>query len=199
MHAEIFDVNQPPSAEARIRQFLDLSSEYLLLVPPRTETPAYFTEGNEEALLSLREGLLAHMLMRKFITKGESVYIPRVFEALLGEYKEHIGTDMGKQLRSYMHDLSAALKKITERGVQYGINGADAVSDKIMLDRYLNGRLLHSDHDKWQHADSSAFRVMLGSWLHVRVAFRDHLEASRHNVCLAVREHDLFPLPGSGN
>lgn len=72
MQADSFNVNQPPSAEARVRQFLDLSDEYLLLVPLRRESPAYFTEGSTEALMSLREGLLAHMLMRKFITKGES-------------------------------------------------------------------------------------------------------------------------------
>ncbi|GEB65817.1 hypothetical protein SAT01_32650 [Sinomonas atrocyanea] len=195
MSAETFAVNQPPNAEVRIRQFLDLSAEYLRLVPPRTESPLYFTAENEDALASLREGLLAHVLMRKFITKGESVYLPRVFEALLEDYKDSIPADLARQLRVYMYELSAALKKITEHGVQYGINGADAVSDRVMLDRYLNGRLLHSDHDKWQQADSSAFRVMLGSWLSTRAEFRDHLQNSRHNVSFAVGSYALFPLP----
>jgi hypothetical protein len=135
------------------------------------------------------------MLMRKFVTKGEGVYIPRVFEAVLGDYKEPIPTHLAKELRVYMNDLSAALKKITERGVQYGINGAETVSDKVMLDRYLNGRLLHSDYDKWQHANSNTFRVLLGSWVQVRAEFRNHLEDARHNICLVVRKHDLFPLP----
>jgi len=129
MQADSFNVNQPPNAEARVRQFLDLSAEYLLLVPLRRESPAYFTEGSAEALTSLREGLLAHMLMRKFITKGESVYIPRVFESLLGDFKEQIQATMAKDLRAYMYGVSTALKNIMERGVQYGINGADAVSD----------------------------------------------------------------------
>lgn len=195
MQADSFNVNQPPNAEARVRQFLDLSAEYLLLVPLRRGSPAYFTEGSAEALASLREGLLAHMLMRKFITKGESVYIPRVFECLLGDFKEQIQATMAKDLRAYMYGVSTALKNIMERGVQYGINGAEAVSDRVMLDRYLHGRLLHSDHDKWQHVDSTAFRVMLGSWLQVRAEFRDHLEASRHNVYVAVNEHSLFSLP----
>jgi hypothetical protein len=194
IRSETFDVKQPPTAEARVRQFMDLSTEYLLLVPLRTKTPAYFTEGNEDALLSLREGLLAHMLMRKFITKGESVYIPRVFDDLLVDYKEQIPKVTAKELRGYLQDLSAALKKIAERDVQYGINGAETVSEKLMLDRYLNGRLLHSDHDKWLQVDANAFRIMLGSWLHVRAAFRDHLEDARDNVRLIVGKYALFAL-----
>lgn len=45
MQADSFNINQPPNAQARVLQFLDLSAEYLLLVPLRRETPAYFTEA----------------------------------------------------------------------------------------------------------------------------------------------------------
>lgn len=196
MCEDSFKVNEPPNAEARAKQFMDLSAEYLRVVPPRIKTPSYYTDSNPEALESLREGLLAHMLMRKFITKGESVYIPRVYEKLLTDYREQIPKPLAKELRSFMHELSGALKSVTGLSVQYGINGAETVSSKVMLDSYLNGRLLHSDHDKWGRANGDAFRIMLGSWTHMRVRFRDHLNASRHNVRLVAREHNLFSIPG---
>lgn len=195
MSEETFNVNQPPSAEARALQFMDLSAEYLRVVPRRTKTPSYYTDTNPDALESLREGLLAHMLMRKFITKGESVYIPRVFDELLTDYSREIPKPFVKEVRGFMQEVSEGLKDVTNRSVQYGYNSDDMVSEKVVLNNYLNGRLLHSDHSKWEHANSEAFRVMLGAWLHVRATFRHHLNASRHNVRLIVTEHNLFSIP----
>ncbi|KQR06795.1 hypothetical protein ASF74_05440 [Arthrobacter sp. Leaf145] len=197
MSSDFFSVNQPPTAEIRVRQFLDLSAEYLALVPSREQGPAYFTAGSDEALDSLREGLLAHMLMRKFITKGEGVYIPRVFEHLLGDYKNQLPASEAKGLRSYIQAVSGDLKNITENNIQYGVTGAEVVSNRVMMDRYLNGRLVHSDYDKWQQLDASAFKVMLASWLHLRANFRDHLVNARYNAYLTVGKHSLFPLPSS--
>ncbi|MCT2360432.1 hypothetical protein M3694_01445 [Kocuria marina] len=195
MSEETFNVNQPPNAKARTLQFMDLSAEYLRVVPHRTKTPAYFTDTNPDALESLREGLLAHMLMRKFITKGESVYIPRVFDELLTDYSKEIPKPFAKEVRGFMQEASEGLKDVTNRGVQYGYNSDDMVPEKVILNNYLNGRLLHSDHGKWENANSETFRVMLGAWLHVRAKFRRYLNASRHNVRLTVTEHSLFSIP----
>lgn len=195
MSEETYNVNQPPNAKARTLQFMDLSAEYLRVVPHRTKTPMYYTDTNPAALESLREGLLAHMLMRKFITKGESVYIPRVFRELLTDYSETIPNSTIKEIRGFEQDVSAALKDVTNRGVQYGYNADDMVSEKVVLNNYLNGRLLHSDHGKWGHANSDTFRVMLGAWLHVRVKFRHYLNTSRRNVRQITTENDLFAIP----
>lgn len=196
MCEDSFKVNEPPNAEVRAKQFMDLSPEYLRVVPPRTKTPSIYTDSNPEALESLRDGLLAHMLMRKFVTKGESVYILRVFDELLTEYKKQIPKSRAKEFRGFMQELSEALKRVPQSGVQYGINGADTLSSKEMMDSYLKGRLLHSDHDKWKRADGDAFRVLLGSWMTMSARFRVCLKASRSNVLLIAREHNLFSLPG---
>lgn len=83
--------NKGPSAASAAQMFLDLSQEYLEVVPDRRGAYSYaFGARTSEQRAALRDAILAVVLQRKFVTPRENTYLPGLLRRIYEEHKNEI-------------------------------------------------------------------------------------------------------------
>lgn len=187
--------NRAPSAAAAAQMFMDLSRDYLELVPDRRTSKVFVSRPRTpDNRAVVREGTLALMMQRKFVTEGENVYISGLLERIYQEHKDELPKPLRPKLRGFRAELKPALDEIASAGIRLVSPDNTERSDQEQAELVLNGRLLHSDYPKWESAGEFAYAGLTGTFLIMQGKFRQYLKMTR--LCLAelADEHKLFPL-----
>lgn len=176
--------------------FMDLSTDYLELVPSSGSVHLWMTARTETQRAELREALFAFMLWRKFVTKGEPVYIPGVVERVLREYKDSIPPPKRREMRRWMHEVSAMIKDgIADDGGIISYSDGRRVRLQEHADLILNGRLLHADCPKWRDAGGRPYFAAITALLTARVQMRHTLLQAQGGLLDLAEQYDLFGVP----
>lgn len=191
MTDESSKVNKAPTAAAAAQQFMDLSQEYLELVPVlRRQT--WPVGDSAKARTTKRVAALAIAMQRKFVTRGENTYIPGLLTRITTEHKSEIPGPLLKKVRGFCAALSPALQELHDvAGERMSEDGAVApLAELAPLIRY--GRLLHSDYEKWLEAGEMPWMGASTSVLLAQSKFRRYLWMAR--LCLE-ELHEAGVLP----
>lgn len=184
-------VNKAPSAAAAAQQFMDLSQEYLELVPVlRRQT--WPIGDSAKARTTKRVAALAIAMQRKFVTRGENTYIPGLLTRITTEHKADIPRDLLGEIKDFSAALSPALQELHDvAGQRMSPDGSvSPLAELAPMIRY--GRLLHSDYEKWLEAGEAPWLGMSTSVLLAQSKFRKYLRMTR----LGLEElHDAGVLP----
>ena len=185
-----FKVVRAPTSIAAAQQFMDLSQEYLELVPQLVEQAIPFGQ-NVRSRTTKRVAALAVVMQRKFVERGENTYIPGLLHRILAEHKENIPTDLKKRVKYFSHELTAALKDLHEANGLYGPNSESLKSTADLVPQILYGRLVHSDYDKWKDGGSNPWFSASASFLFAQDSFRQYIRMTR--LCLIdLCEHGIL-------
>lgn len=146
------------TVDARARMFLDLSRDYLELVPvlesPRISLTARPGADTVETRTVRRALVLSMTLGRKFITRRDPVYMPGLLERIVQERQDRIPRAIRKDVRSTVHDMRAEMDALHDSGGNViRADGSHVTPGEVWeLTRY--GHVLHADPAKWSaHGD----------------------------------------------
>lgn len=174
-----FKVDKVPNALTGAQQFLDLSQEYLELVPrlSRQSLPIGNSIGSRT---TKRVAALAVVMQRKFVQNGENTYLPGLLDNILREHKRDINKNLKKKLRRFQDELSHAIKGLHEAGTVYeSAESQLKKSTALIVPEILYGRLVHSDYKKWKAGGSHPWFVASSSFLVAQDSFRQYIEQMR--------------------
>lgn len=143
----------PPTLEARVQMFMDLSQEYLELVPVMKSRQIWLVGDNENIRFHKRTVALHLSLVRKFITKEDQVYLGTLNNQIVRELGEILPSPITKALKGQQHEL-AKLDRSLFVDESCRIIGEDnqEVDQAQALYNFQYGRILHTDYGKWVKA-----------------------------------------------
>lgn len=159
---------RPPNVDVAARQFLDLSREYLELVPTLTATAiqvdGQLPDGVRGRTIR-RVAVLNMSLGRKFLTPKEAVYPPTLLHRVVDERRDRLTPEMRKNVTGAGHALAEVIKGIHEAGVRVIDGDGNATPTGDYWHRAQNGHTLHADYGKWaQHGqDAWGFTAVHGA------------------------------------
>lgn len=176
--------NRAPNDEAQIDLFLALVEDYRELAE-RLPASTAMTLGGQRDPQDHWHRLLRAFALRKFISKTDSVYLPKVaksLQALLPEDQQGDG--------HFEEGMTKIVDELLEGNGAYGTGQERA--HLIVLDD-LYGRYLHGDYDKWQRTMSRGNdltrEVALWEWVTHIEEFVFKLAAELHDL----REDGTLP------
>lgn len=187
-----FRVAQAPSAAAAAQQFMDLSQEYLQIVPKLHKQTVPFGD-TVSSRTTRRVAALAVVMQRKFVTPGENTYIPGLIDRIYREQRDLMAPELRRKVRHFQAELPGALKELHEARVSYVRERGPARSTSDLPPLILNGRLLHSDYPKWDEGGPNPWFAASSSFLQAQSKFRRYLQMARW--CL-IDLHEAGALPG---
>lgn len=144
------DSNIPPNLLARLQMFMDLSQEYLELVPVMKSHQLYLVGDSENTRFHKRVITLHLSLVRKFINKDDQMFLGTINQQVYNELKAKLPRPIKKTFRQQQHEF-AKLDHTLFIDESFQIVGADnqAIDQSQALYNLLYGRILHDDYGKW--------------------------------------------------
>lgn len=176
---EAFKVAKAPGAIEAAQQFMDLSQEYLELVP-RLPAQAVPFGRSLRSRTTKRVAALAVVMQRKFVERGENTYMPGLLDRVLAEHRERLSPELRKKISGFQHELAKALKELHEARAIYGHDHESTKSTAELVPQILYGRLVHSDYDKWSEGDSDPWFAASLSFLSAQDKFRKYIWMVRY-------------------
>lgn len=181
----------PPTLEARVQMFMDLSQEYFEIVP-RLESFQIMLIGDSNIVRFHKRVISLHLsLIRKFINEDDQVYLGAINQQLYEEYGRNLPRSVRKALRAQQHDY-AKLNQTLFSDETFRIIGTDGeeVDQAQALYNLMYGRILHDDYGKWCSASNwhSAYHQAATSLSNAR----DILRFSR-STFLYLHNRGFFP------
>lgn len=145
------DSNVPPNLHTRLQMFMDLSQEYLELVPVMKSYQMFLIGDSENTRFHKRIIALHLSLIRKFINKDDQMFLGSINQQVYNELKANLPQPIKKTLRYQQHEF-AKLDHTLFVDSSFQIVGADnqVVDQPQALYNLLYGRILHDDYGKWQ-------------------------------------------------
>ncbi|MFC0483884.1 hypothetical protein [Pseudarthrobacter scleromae] len=138
--------NEPSPGELLL-MFESLAIEYEAFDDMLPES-AQFEFGASRDPATFRSNQLRAMLLRKFITKKDAVYLPKVYDAMVSSAAPEFLENCKLNVATRKADFKRAGQSMTEFGVGHGDEQTIHGEHDIYYD--LNyGRLLHADFDRW--------------------------------------------------
>lgn len=134
------------------------------------------------------------MMQRKFVTKGENVYILGLLDRVYREHKDDLPRPLRLKLREFQAELVPALQEIASTGIRLVSPDNWERDDHEQAELVLNGRLLHSDYPKWESAGAFAYSGLTGAFLSMQGKLRRYLKMTRLCLIELADEHKVFPL-----
>lgn len=177
--------SRAPNDEAQIDLFLALVEDYRELAERLPAAPA-MTLGGRRDPQDHWHRLLRAFALRKFISKSDSVYLPKVAKSLQTLLPRDQHGDS-----PFEEGMTAIVEELLEGQGAYGTGQERA--HMIVLDD-LYGRYLHGDYDKWQRTKSRVGliqEVALWEWLTHIEGFVFQLAEELH----ALRAAGTLPTP----
>lgn len=142
-----------PSLDDRARMFMVLSREYLELVPAMPKIRVSLALSGDaktvEARTTRRVLVLSLALGRKFITKGEPVYVPGLLHSVIQERGKAVPREIKKDVSGMVHLMREAIDDLHTQGGWVGSVDTDSTSPSELWDLIRYGSILHSDYEKW--------------------------------------------------
>ncbi|GAA2031616.1 hypothetical protein GCM10009720_09840 [Yaniella flava] len=167
-----------PTAIAAAQQFLDLSQEYLELVP-KLKSQALPIGNSARSRTTKRVAALAVVMQRKFVTRRENTYMPGILERILAEHKDELSPETRKNITAFKHELSGAVKQLHEANAIINDGTNKSASTAVVVPQITYGRLLHADYQKWQDGGPNPWFTAALSFLVSQDRFRDYIEKMR--------------------
>lgn len=141
--------------------FLDLSQEYLELVPVLDSQLLKLSFSDSESKRFIKRILVVHAsLIRKFITRGEVTYVGALYSKILNELKGDMSPGARRILNSALHqELTSELHRnlFTIEGVELVGREGEVLNHSEGLYNLLYGRLLHADYKKWANIEGKSW------------------------------------------
>lgn len=169
-----FTVDKAPGSAEAAQQFMDLSQEYLEIVPKLSAQAIPFGQ-NLRSRTTKRVAALAVVMQRKFVEPGENTYMPGLLDRLLDEHKGKLSPELRKKFNGLKHELSVALKELHEAEAVYGRDAVSIKSTAELVPQILYGHLVHSDYSKWKESGANPWFAASMSFLSAQDKFRKYI------------------------
>ncbi|MCT1368362.1 hypothetical protein [uncultured Kocuria sp.] len=158
---------KPPAAQNAALHFMDLSHEYLLLVPKPAKNlraPAFGPDSSRLERVSIRQIAFAVSMQRKFVHCSEGAYIPQTLEAVLNDLGSSLPEDHRCRLRDLRDRIKPLFDYIARDHADDGYNHEDMEyssglsfeeqrgsmrNANVLYRKFFYGRLIHGDYSKW--------------------------------------------------
>lgn len=163
--------NKPPTAQDAALHFMDLSHEYLLLVPrpaKNLRAPAFGPDHSRLERVSIRQIAFAVSMQRKFVHCSEGVYIPEMLKVVLNDLGSSLSEDQRCRLRGLRHRIKPLFHYIARDHENDDYNPEDKEYSSglsfeeqcgcmrdanVLYRKFLYGRLIHGDYSKWNRRE----------------------------------------------
>lgn len=172
--------NAPPDLFSRLQMFMDLSQEYLELVP-RTDSKILGIPTDSSQGRKLRRLLiLFYSEARKFFSRDEQVSLRKINNEILREHGSNLPDIAVKTIRDDQRFYSRLEKTLFDVQTLVIQNAKGEVVGNVQeVYNVMYGRVLHADYPKWSNAQWSTSYTQLQKAM---ASVRELLWSMRSNV-----------------
>lgn len=184
------DLKEPPCFETRIQMFMDLSQEYLEIIPRFTTSQHMFKTDSAVGKNIRRNLVLFFALARKFVVNKDQVSLSRINDGILEHYGDKLPLAARESLiedKPFYAALAQEIFDIETLTIQKA-NGEIANNSQEAY-KLLYGRVLHSEYSKWEVAK---WDLAYSQLQHATQRVRCLLVSMRSNI---IYMHDKGMLP----